>query len=138
LHFPHTLQCRSASQSSEQGEGVDVEGEGGAGGGEEDPSRLRVEKVGISPLPKDMTRRLPEVGDGERRWWSELLGGRWGGDSSLARVAWLVAARWLQQALAAAPRLRRRRRPAAWFPGAGGEDGVGQVVAGAGDSSVNL
>ena len=32
-----------------------------------DPSRLRVEKVGISALPKDMTRRLPDVGDGERR-----------------------------------------------------------------------
>ena len=42
------------------GEGGD--GGGGAGGGEEDPSRLRVEKVGISALPKDITRRLPEVG----------------------------------------------------------------------------
>ena len=44
------------------------EGGGGAGGGEEDPSRLRVEKVGISALPKDITRRLTEVGrvgDGE-------------------------------------------------------------------------
>ena len=36
------------------------EGGGGAGGGDEDPSRLRVEKVGISALPKDITRRLPE------------------------------------------------------------------------------
>ena len=34
----------------------------------EDSSRLRVEKEGISALPKDMTRRLPGVGDGERRW----------------------------------------------------------------------
>ena len=46
------------------------EGGGGAGGGDEDPSRLRVEKVGISALPKDITRRLPEVGGGDRRWQS--------------------------------------------------------------------
>ena len=94
--------------------------------------------MGISGLPKDITRRLPEVVEGERRWWSGRLGGRWGGDSTSARVAWLVAARWLRRALAAAPRLRRRRRPAAWLPGAGGE--VGAVVAGSGggDSSVNL
>ena len=50
------------------GEGGD--GGGGAGGGEEDPSRLRVEKVGISALPKDITRRLPEVEGGDRRWQS--------------------------------------------------------------------
>ena len=101
------------------------EGGGGAGGGEEDPSRLRVEKVGISALPKDITRRLPEVGGGDRRWQSGIRGGGGGGGSTSARAAWLVAARWLRRALAAAPRLRRRRRPAAWFPGAGGEDGVG-------------
>ena len=97
--------------SSVEGEGGERkgggEGGGGAGEGEEDPSRLRVEKVGISPLPRDMTRRLPEVGDGERRWWSGRLGGRWGGDSTSARVAWLVAARWLRRALAAAPRLNQ-------------------------------
>ena len=29
---------------------------------------MREEKVGISGLPKDMTWRLPEVGEGERRW----------------------------------------------------------------------
>ena len=45
---------------------------------EEDPSRLRVEKVGISGLPKDMTLRLPEVGDGERRWRSGRGGGEGG------------------------------------------------------------
>ena len=111
---------------------MDCEGGGGAGGGEEDPSRLRVEKVGISGLPKDMTRRLPEVGDGERRWRSGRGGGEggsWGGGSTSARVAWLAAARWLRWALAAGSRLRRRR-PAAWLPGAGGEDEVGDVVDG--------
>ena len=105
------------------GEGGD--GGGGAGGGEEDPSRLRVEKVGISALPKDITRRLPEVEGGDRRWQSGRrggVGGCRGGGSTSARAAWLVAARWLRRALAAAPRLRRRRRPAAWLPGAGGED----------------
>ena len=50
---------------------------------EEDPSRLRAEKVGTSVLPKDMTRRLP----------------------TSARAAWLVAARWLRRPLAAAPQL---------------------------------
>ena len=102
------------------------EGGGRAGGGEEDPSRLRVEKVGISALPKDITRRLPEVGGGDRRWQSGRrggVGGRRGEGSTLARAAWLVATRsrsWL----------RRRRRPAAWLPGAGGEDEVGDVVDG--------
>ena len=114
---------------------MDCERGGGAGGGEEDPSRLRVEKVGISGLP--------EVGDGERRWRSGRGGGvegSRGGGSTSARVAWLAAARWLRRALAAAPRLRRRRRPAAWLPGAGGEVEVEAVVAGAGggDPSVNL
>ena len=86
------------------GEGGD--GGGGAGGGEEDPSRLRVEKVGISALPKDITRRLPEVGGGDRRWQSGRrggVGGSRGGGSTSARAAWLVAARWLRRALAAAP-----------------------------------
>ena len=58
------------SQSSQQMNGQGGEGGGGAGGGDEDPSRLRVEKVGISALPKDIIRRLPEVGGGDRRWQS--------------------------------------------------------------------
>ena len=66
-----------------------------------------------------MTRRFPEVGDGERRWRSGRGGGV--GGRGRGRVAWLAAACWLRRALAAAPRLRRRRRPAAWLPGAGGE-----------------
>ena len=40
----------------------------GVGEGEDAPSRLREEKVGISGLPKDMTLRRPTDGDGERRW----------------------------------------------------------------------
>ena len=36
-------------------------------------------------------------------------------------MTWLAAARWLRRALQAAPRLRRRRRPAAWLPGADGD-----------------
>ena len=105
------------------------EGGGGAGGGDEDPSRLRVEKVGISALPKDITRRLPEVGGGDRRWQSGIQGGGGGGGSTSARAAWLVAARWL----------RRRRRPAAWFPGAGGEDTeVEAVEPGVGDTISSL
>ena len=50
-------------------DGVDGGGAGEAEG-EDDPSRLREEKVGISGLPRDMTRRRPVDGDGERRWWS--------------------------------------------------------------------
>ena len=63
------------SQSSQQMNGQGGEGGGGAGGGDEDPSRLRVEKVGISALPKDITRRFPEVGGGDRRWQSGRRGG---------------------------------------------------------------
>ena len=48
------------------------EGGGGAGGRDKDPSRL---KVSISVLPKDITRRLPEVGGGDRRWQSGRRGG---------------------------------------------------------------
>ena len=62
------------------------EGGGGAGGGDEDPSRLRVEKVGISALPKDITRRLPEVGGGDRRWQSGIRGGGGGGGSTSANA----------------------------------------------------
>ena len=83
-----------------------------------------------------MTRRFPEVGDGERRWRS----GRGGGVGGRGRVAWLEAACWLRRALSAAPRLRRRRRPAAWLPGAGDEVEVEALVAraGGGDPGVNL
>ena len=35
---------------------------GGAGVGEVDPSRLREENDGMSGLPTDITRRLPEEG----------------------------------------------------------------------------
>ena len=63
------------SQSSQQMNGQGGEGGGGAGGGDEDPSRLRVEKVGISALPKDIIRRLPEVGGGDWRWQSGRRGG---------------------------------------------------------------
>ena len=126
-------------QSSQQIHEDGGEGGGGAGEGGEDPSRLRVEKVGISALPKDMTRRLPKVGDGERRWLRGRRGGGWRGGSTSASRAWLVAARWLRRALAAAPRLRRRRRPAAWFPGAGGEDGAVEAVEpGVGDTISSL
>ena len=48
-------------------DGVDGGGAGEAEG-EDDPSRLREEKVGISGLPRDITRRRPVDGDGERRW----------------------------------------------------------------------
>ena len=43
-------------------------GGGGEGDGEDSPSRLREEKVGISGLPRDITRRRPVDGDGEMRW----------------------------------------------------------------------
>ena len=88
--------------------------------------------MGISALPKDITRRLPEVGGGDWRWQSGRrggVGGSRGGGSTSARAAWLVAARWL----------RRRRRPAAWFPGAGGEDAeVEAVEPGVGDTISSL
>ena len=61
-----------------------VEGKDGGTGGL--PSRLREEKVGISGLPTDITRRLPEAGGGEaegRRW----RGRRGGGSSSETLVA---------------------------------------------------
>ena len=56
-------------------------------------------------------------------------------------MTWLAAARWLRRALQAAPRLRRRRRPAAWLPGADGDVGDLEevvVTGGGGVSSVNL
>ena len=67
------------------------------------------------------------------------MGGVGGSGSTSARAAWLVAARWLRRTLAAAPRLRRRRRPAAWLPGAGGEDTeVEAVEPGVGDTISSL
>ena len=99
-HFLHLAQCSLGMSQSSWQTGCEVGG-GGAGGGEEDPSRLRVEKEGISGLPKDMTRRLPEVGDGERRCSGRRggAGGSRGGGSTSARVAWLAAARWLNSIL---------------------------------------
>ena len=48
---------------------------GGEGGGTGvSPSREREEKVGISSLPTDITRRLPEAGGGEGRMWRRRLG----------------------------------------------------------------
>ena len=60
------------SEAGDGGEGNGATGGGDVGGGggvgEREPSMLRQEKLGISGLPTDMTLRLPEVGDGERRW----------------------------------------------------------------------
>ena len=50
-----------------------VEGEDGGTWGS--PSRLRKEKVGISGLPTDITRRLPDAGGGEGRRWRGRQGG---------------------------------------------------------------
>ena len=50
------------------GEERDGGDSGVKGGREDDPSRFREAKVGISGLPRDMTRRRPMDGDGERRW----------------------------------------------------------------------
>ena len=46
-------------------------GGGGAGVGEVDPSRLREENDGMSGLPTDITRRLPEAGGGEGRMFND-------------------------------------------------------------------
>ena len=107
------------------------------------PSRLRLPNDGIGSLPRDITRRRPEVGEGDRR----RRGGRRRGGSSGAlaspdaggddvAAAWVAlckAALAFAFALAAAP-FRRRRPP----PGAGavaGEGGVEPREAGAGGSS---
>ena len=50
-------------------------GDGGAGVGEDDPSMLREEKDGMSGLPTDITRRLPEAVGGEGRMWRGRQGG---------------------------------------------------------------
>ena len=79
----------AGGEGGEGGEDVGGVVGGGVGGGEDSPPRLREEKFGNSGLPRDMTRRRPLDGDGERRWWSGR-GGR-GGDEAggaLAREAW--------------------------------------------------
>ena len=65
-------------------------GGGGAGVGEEQPSRLREEKVGISGLPTDITLRLPEAEDGDGRRWRERRGEGSSGTlvAASAREAW--------------------------------------------------
>ena len=62
---------------------------GGGGAGVGDPSRLREEKDGMSGLPTDLTRRLPEAGGGEGRRWR----GR-GGSSSGTLVAASAREAW--------------------------------------------
>ena len=86
---------------------------GGEGGG---PSRLRLPKDGSGGLPRDMTRRRPEVCDGEGRMRrgqrcgepaGTLASPEAGGeadDDTARREAWWSAARCLRRALAAAPR----------------------------------
>ena len=95
------------------GGGEDVGGDVGEdGGGDEEPSKLREEKVGRSGLSTLVTWRLPDSGVGDDRWWRE--GGGRGSPSgtlvaaSSAKEAWWAAARWLRRALALGPRLRRR------------------------------
>ena len=64
------------------GKGGGVGGGSGSGGDdcEQWPSKLRLAKDVISAgLPKDMTRRRPDDGEGERRW---CRGGRRGGEGS--------------------------------------------------------
>ena len=64
-------------------EGGDGDAVSSRGGGEQWPSRLRLAKDGISAgLPRDMMRRRPEDGDGERRW----CRGRRGAVVSVERV----------------------------------------------------
>ena len=84
---------------------------GGDGGGDEEPSKLREEKVGRSGLSTLVTWRLPDSGVGDGRWWRE--GGGRGSPSgtlvaALAKEAWWAAARWLRRAFALGPRWRRR------------------------------
>ena len=83
---------------------------GGEGGG---LSRLRLPKDGGGGLPKDVTDRRPDVGEGEGWMWrggptgSPASPGAGGGgtDERLSkRLAWWSAALCLRRALAAAPR----------------------------------
>ena len=75
------------------GGGAGVEGEDG----EQWPSRLRLTNDGISAgLPRDMMRRRPEDGDGERRWYRGRRGavvcGKCGEDGEEGTSGSLVAA----------------------------------------------
>ena len=88
VHLKQFPQCSSGmSQLFLHGIQGLIRGEvrGEDGGSEGLPSRLREEKVGMSGLPTDITRRLPEAGGGEGRMWR----GR-GGASSIALVAALA------------------------------------------------
>ena len=90
----------------------DVGGDVGEdGGGDEEPSKLREEKVGRSGLSTLVTWRLPDSGVGDGRWWREG-GGRGSPSGTLvaasAKEAWWAAARWLRRAFALGPRWRRR------------------------------
>ena len=90
----------------EGGAGGEVGGGVGGGGGDEWPSTLRVEKVGMTGLATAVTRRLPDSGGGDgRRRGVGLLSGALVAAAS-ARAAWCAAARWLRRALARRPRRR--------------------------------
>ena len=87
-----------------EGKGCHEVGGGGGGGagvegedGEQWPSRLRLTNDGISAgLPRDMMRRRPEDGDGERRWYRGRRGavvcGKCGEDGEEGTSGSLVAA----------------------------------------------
>ena len=87
-----------------EGKGCHEVGGGGGGGagvegedGEQWPSRLRLTNDGISAgLPRDMMRRRPEDGDGERRRCRGRCGavvcGKCGGDGEEGTSGSLVAA----------------------------------------------
>ena len=90
----------------EGGAGGEVGGGVGGGGGDEWPSTLSVEKVGMTGLATAVTRRLPDSGGGDgRRRGVGLLSGALVAAAS-ARAAWCAAARWLRRALARGPRRR--------------------------------
>ena len=68
-----TVVILDISQSSKHGiQGLVGSEDGGTGGL---PSRLREEKDGMSGLPTDITRRLPEAVGGEGRMWRGRHGG---------------------------------------------------------------
>ena len=87
----------------------------GGGGEEGRPSRLRLLKDGGGGLPREVTERRPEVGEGEgwvrrgRHWeptgsMASPGGGGEADGGDTKRDAWWSAARCLRRALAAAPR----------------------------------
>ena len=87
---------------------------GGTGEGGR-PSRLRLPKDVGGGLPRDVTERRPDVGEGEGRMRRGRLweptgsmaspeGGGEADDGDTKREAWCSAARCLRRALAAAPR----------------------------------